>query len=189
MLDFQGQPGGHGHLAVAELLRRFGDSGQLFRGEFAVAGDDPAVEAVRGVLVPQEAQALHPGDFLGGYRGAGSSHPHLVEGGGALQHQGVLIAIELQPVLQEVGTLAPAAHQQQLLLLADAFDGALHLGEVHELGAPDGGLGIHVDDGVALGRPGGVLGGGHALHGAGELVLQHIHSLHKGWMAVEKGGA
>ena len=38
VLNLNGQPGGHGHLAVAEPLRRLGDGPHLVGGDFAVAG-------------------------------------------------------------------------------------------------------------------------------------------------------
>ena len=36
VLNLNGQPGGHGHLAVAEPLRRLGDGPHLVGGDFAV---------------------------------------------------------------------------------------------------------------------------------------------------------
>ncbi|MPN50922.1 hypothetical protein SDC9_198562 [bioreactor metagenome] len=50
-LHFDGQAGGHGHLAAAEPLGGLRDGVSLLRGDLAVAGDDAAVKTVRGPLV------------------------------------------------------------------------------------------------------------------------------------------
>ena len=125
VLDLDGQPGGHSHLAVAKALSSFGDGAHLVSGDLAVAGDDPGVEAVGSILVPQEAKSLDASHILGRNGSAGSLYPHFVESSGAFQHQSVFIAVETETILQEVSPLAAAADQQQFLVLANSLQGAV----------------------------------------------------------------
>ena len=69
-LDFDRQARGHGHFAIAELLRRLRDAAHVRVAQLAVAGDDAAVEVV-GALAVQEAQGLDLLDLRGGQRAGG----------------------------------------------------------------------------------------------------------------------
>ena len=73
-LHLDGQTGGHGDLAAAELLCRVYDRADLVRLKAAVSRDDARVEAVRRGFVVQETESLDPFDVLGGRKRAVHAH-------------------------------------------------------------------------------------------------------------------
>ena len=179
-LNFQGQTGGHGHLAGAELLGSLGNGLVLLGGDLTIAGNDPDIEHIGIPLVLQAAQGLHPLDLLGRQLAALEAHLYIVHEQAAFQRPGIRVAVGLQPVLQEVAPLALGTDQQQLFVLLNALNGAGDLGKVHPFGAGNGGGGADVDDLVALGLACQVLSGGHGLVAAFQLVLQNVAGLNKG---------
>lgn len=63
LLDFHGQAGGKAQFTVAEFVCGIHNALHVFGGDFAVAGDDTAVEQV-GALAVQAAQGLDTADLL-----------------------------------------------------------------------------------------------------------------------------
>lgn len=77
----------------------------------------------------------------------------------ALQNTGVGIAEMFQAVLEQVGTLAGGAHQQQLLIQGVTFQWTVHLVELDVGHVLEGGLDGHIQHGVILCLSRGILGG------------------------------
>lgn len=127
-------------------------------GQLAVAGDNADIEPVGIPLVLQAAKPLDPLDLLG-RQFPGGLDADLVEGHAALQHTGVGIAEGLEAGLEEVAPPCPWPQTSSSLSSLAKPSAAVYRGEVDPRGAGDGRGRLDVENPVAFGRPGGVLGG------------------------------